>query len=482
MSKIKKVYHKKSNVVVNGAPKLPTASQIDYGELAINYAPGVETLSIKNSSGDVVTFSSDTVKEKDERVIAEALNDLNSRVIDVEQDVQNIPQNVSELNNDVGYVTSSHTHSEYASSAHTHTAAEVGAMATSERSNYSTTAHTHSQYATTAHTHTAAEVGAMATSERGNYLTTATTIPTEASISASGFTKNGIVTETDPTVPAWAKAESKPSYTASEVGAMATSERSNYSTTAHTHSQYATTAHTHTASEVGAMATSERSNYATTAHTHTASEVGAMATSERSNYATTAHTHSEYASSAHTHTASEVGAMATSERSNYSTTAHTHSQYATTAHTHTASEVGAMATSERSNYSTTAHTHSQYATTAHTHTASEVGAMATSERSNYLTTATTIPTESTISASGFTKNAVTGINVNGSSVTVTNGVADITVQGGGSTLPSVTASDNGKVLMVVDGAWAAVMPSTVYTGTDMPLSSMGNDGDIYLQV
>ena len=449
MSKIKKVYHKKSNVVVNGAPKLPTASQIDYGELAINYAPGVETLSIKNSSGDVVTFSSDTVKEKDERVIAEALNDLNSRVIDVEQDVQNIPQNVSELNNDVGYVTSSHTHSEYASSAHTHTAAEVGAMATSERSNYSTTAHTHSQYATTAHTHTAAEVGAMATSERGNYLTTATTIPTEASISASGFTKNGIVTETDPTVPAWAKAESKPSYTASEVGAMATSERSNYSTTAHTHSQYATTAHTHTASEVGAMATSERSNYATTAHTHTASEVGAMATSERSNYATTAHTHSEYASSAHTHTASEVGAMATSERSNYSTTAHTHSQYATTAHTHTASEVGAMATSERS---------------------------------NYLTTATTIPTESTISASGFTKNAVTGINVNGSSVTVTNGVADITVQGGGSTLPSVTASDNGKVLMVVDGAWAAVMPSTVYTGTDMPLSSMGNDGDIYLQV
>ena len=39
-------------------------------------------------------------------------------------------------------------------------------------------------------------------------------------------------TETDPTVPAWAKAASKPSYTADEVGAMATSERSNYSTTA----------------------------------------------------------------------------------------------------------------------------------------------------------------------------------------------------------------------------------------------------------
>jgi hypothetical protein len=223
----------------------------------------------------------------------------------------------------------------------------------------------------------------MATSERGNYLTTATTIPTEASIEASGFTKNALTgyTETDPTVPAWAKESSKPSYTAAEVGAMATSERSNYSTTAHTHSQYATTAHTHTAAEVGAMATSERSNYATTAHTHTAAEVGAMATSERS---------------------------------------------------------------------------------------------------NYLTTATTIPTESTISGSGFTKNAITGINVNGTAATVTNGVAEINVQGG-STLPSVTAADNGKVLMVINGAWAAVTPTTVYTGTDTPLSSIGNDGDIYLQ-
>ena len=131
-----------------------------------------------------------------------------------------------------------------------------------------------------------------------------------------------------------------------------------------------------------------------------------------------------------------------------------------------------MATSERSNYSTTAHTH----------TAAEVGAMATSERGNYLTTATTIPTESTIAGSGFTKNAITGINVNGTAATITNGVAEINVQGGGgSTLPSVTAADNGKVLMVVNGAWAAVMPTTVYTGTDTPLSSIGNDGDIYLQ-
>lgn len=510
MSEKYTVVHKKSKVLVEGSPKLPSASTIEYGEIAINYADGHETLSIKNSSDKIATFSSDSTVNaslseirddiadiqsamtEDELVIATSLNDLNDRIDNI-----NVPQNTSDLTNDSGFITG-YTETDptvpswaKAASKPAYTAAEVGAMATSERGNYSTTAHTH---------------------------------------------------------------------TAEEVGAMATSERSNYSTTAHTHSQYATTAHTHTAAEVGAMATSERSNYSTTAHTHTAEEVGAMATSERSNYLTTATTipnvdnyfdSVEYdstskrinfkhgqtvkgyvdassfikdgmvssvtvsngnlvvtfntdagreditlalteifnpnnyytktdadgkfltgytetdptvpawakAASKPSYTAAEVGAMATSERSNYSTTAHTHEQY-----------------------SVTSHTHSQYSLTSHTHTAAEVGAMATSERENYLTTATTIPTESTISGSGFTKNAITGINVNGTAATITNGVAEINVQsGGGSTLPSVAAADNGKVLMVVNGAWAAVMPTTVYTGTDTPLSSIGNDGDIYLQ-
>lgn len=627
MSKEYQVIHKKSNVLTNGQPKLPSASTIEYGEIAINYAKGGETMSIKNANNEIVTFSSDskilgqipavadyfdgaeydsnskrinfkhgnTVKAyidatnfikdgmvddvavttptsgdnsgvtclvvtfntdagkedieiplslifnpsnyynkteadekfltvssytEDEEVVAAALNDLNERIGNVY-----VPQYTSELINNSGFITSAytgfassaHTHSEYATTAHTHTAAEVGAMATSERSNYSTTAHTH----------TAAEVGAMATSERSNYLATGTTLDSVADGSTrklSDYSTTG-------------------------------HSHSEYSVTSHTHDIYSTTAHTHTASEIGAMATSERGNYLTTATT-----IPTEASIEGSGFTKDAitaitmngnelnvrdgkvylsgvlNTNSSViqdgmpvtslggpvnfsnlniingnnwsglqrassldsdgipvsptslqddldakASTAHTHTAAEVGAMATSERSNYSTTGHTHSQYATTAHTHTAAEVGAMATSERSNYSTTGHTHSQYATTAHTHTAAEVGAMATSERSNYLTTATTIPTESTIASSGFTKNAITGINVNGSAATVTNGVAEITVQGGGSTLPSVTAADNGKVLMVVNGAWAAVMPTTVYTGTDTPLSSIGNDGDIYLQ-
>lgn len=47
--------------------------------------------------------------------------------------------------------------------------------------------------------------------------------------------------------------------------------------------------------------------------------------------------------------------------------------------------------------------------------------------------------------------------------------------------PSVSASDNGKVLMVVSGAWAKATPVTVYSGSAAPTSAEGIDGDVYLQ-
>ena len=53
------VSHKKSKLKENGGPKLPLAADIVEGEIAINFGKDVETLSIKNESGDVVTFSCD---------------------------------------------------------------------------------------------------------------------------------------------------------------------------------------------------------------------------------------------------------------------------------------------------------------------------------------------------------------------------------------------------------------------------------------
>ena len=58
------ISHKKSVVVENGKPKLPTKDQIVYGELAINYAKDVETISLKNNSDEIVTRSSDKIIEK----------------------------------------------------------------------------------------------------------------------------------------------------------------------------------------------------------------------------------------------------------------------------------------------------------------------------------------------------------------------------------------------------------------------------------
>lgn len=406
-----------------------------------------------------------------------------------------------------------------------YTASEVGAMATSERSNYlstgatldsvadgttrklsnySLTGHTHSEYSLTGHSHTAAEVGALSTattyfddveydssSKRINFKKNSTVIDY---VDATDFIKDGMVssvtvsngnlvltfntdagreditlaltqifnpsnyydktaadakflsgyTETDPTVPAWAKESTKPSYTASEVGAMATSERSNYLPTGTT------------LDSVADGTTRKLSNYSLAGHSHTASEVGALPTGTTLDGIADGTTRklSNYSLTGHSHTAAEIGAMATSERNNYLPTGTT------------LDNVADGTTRKLSNYSLTSHTH----------TAAEVGA---------LPDTTDIPTQASIANSGFTKNVgtLTGVTINGSAATVSNGNASFNIElgGSGSGLPSVSASDNGKILQVVNGQWTLVTPTVVYTGNGTPDNLLGNNGDIYLQ-
>ena len=102
------IQHIKSSVVLeeNGvfSPKLPNPSVLADGEIAVNYAEGYETLSIKNSNSGITTFSSDDyytekklgsgftgensantvtkVIEDNELTISSALNDLNQRKLD----------------------------------------------------------------------------------------------------------------------------------------------------------------------------------------------------------------------------------------------------------------------------------------------------------------------------------------------------------------------------------------------------------------
>lgn len=48
-------------------------------------------------------------------------------------------------------------------------------------------------------------------------------------------------------------------------------------------------------------------------------------------------------------------------------------------------------------------------------------------------------------------------------------------------LPTVTSSNNGYILMVVNGAWSLVSPATIYSGNAQPANINGNNGDLYIQ-
>lgn len=76
MSVRKHLIHVKSNQLMTGSttePKAPNASDISYGEIAINYRKDKERIFIKNSDDEIVCFVSSKVIEDNEQVIAQAL-------------------------------------------------------------------------------------------------------------------------------------------------------------------------------------------------------------------------------------------------------------------------------------------------------------------------------------------------------------------------------------------------------------------------
>ena len=87
MKNVEHIQHLKSQAVTTdgGGIKLPLHSEIEYGEITINYKASNETIAVKNSNDKIATFSSDTVREKENEVISSAINDLNDRVEDVER-------------------------------------------------------------------------------------------------------------------------------------------------------------------------------------------------------------------------------------------------------------------------------------------------------------------------------------------------------------------------------------------------------------
>lgn len=80
-----KIIHKNTSIVNEGKPKLPTSEQIDYGELAINYASGLETITIKNYNDEIVEFKS---KDYFESLIKNNIDNIESNIQRIEESKQ----------------------------------------------------------------------------------------------------------------------------------------------------------------------------------------------------------------------------------------------------------------------------------------------------------------------------------------------------------------------------------------------------------
>ena len=59
------------------SPKLPTSDQLQYGELAINYGDGIETIAIRNENDEIVKFISEKkVKEYVDKRVSDVVKEL----------------------------------------------------------------------------------------------------------------------------------------------------------------------------------------------------------------------------------------------------------------------------------------------------------------------------------------------------------------------------------------------------------------------
>ena len=69
------------------SPKLPTCEQLEYGELAINYGDGIETLAIRNEKDEIIKFIPEhKVKEYIDKRLVELIKEFNKNAIEPDDD------------------------------------------------------------------------------------------------------------------------------------------------------------------------------------------------------------------------------------------------------------------------------------------------------------------------------------------------------------------------------------------------------------
>ena len=77
----------------------PSPENLYYGEVAVNYFSGDEFLSIKNTSGNIVTFRTEQYYKEKELVVSSALNDLNDRTSALGDRVTTLENSAPDMSN-----------------------------------------------------------------------------------------------------------------------------------------------------------------------------------------------------------------------------------------------------------------------------------------------------------------------------------------------------------------------------------------------
>ena len=259
------------------------------------------------------------------------------------------------------------------------------------------------------------------------------TVPTDSTVSGWGYIKT--FTETDPTVPSWAKASTKPTYTASEVGALP--DTTVIPAAPGTLKTNNTAAQTASASE----ALSGTINLHKVAKTGTYSDLIGTPTIP------TESTVSGWGFTKNSGTVTGVKMNGTTKTPTSGTV-----------------DLGTVITSETSL--------SKGTTTGSGNAVTDISVsghqITLTKGSTFLTSETQL-SKGTTSGSG---NVVTDLSVSGHTVTLTKG----------SNVPVATSANAGKIPMITSsGGWEYVTPSAIYSGSAAPNNNTGNNGDIYLQ-
>ena len=474
-----KYIHLKSNELVNGNPKLPPVSGMQVGEIAINYKDGYETLFIKNDNNEIVSFSSDDI------IIAQAGG--GGAAIDG-------------LFSSVTYNSSAKKI--YFYDKNNTQCGEVDTTDFIKEGMISSVTVSNGNLVISFNT----DAGRQDINLELTQIFNPSNYYTKNDIDGKGYLTG--YTETDPTISAWAKAASKPSYTLDEVSDGTTRKLTDYATqanfTAHTAD---TTVHVTTSdkstwngkqdaindlSSIRNNASSGATAYSTvTAHTAdttvhvTASDKSTWngkqsAISDlaeiRSNAASGASAYTGYTA----HSADSTIHVTSSEKSTWNGKQNSISDLAT---------IRNNASSGKNAYDNmvtgvtaggTNLTKSNKVVAIPSASSSTFGVVKTGDfitNTNGTIKVKTGTTANDVSVGNHTHSAyATTGNLNTLSSQTVNHITASTLH-----MPAVTSSDNGKILQVVNGAWALVTPVSIYYGSTAPDNNMGNDGDIYIQ-